>query len=65
MLGCGLAMARGTELPAGLDDPLQWHILRGPLWHAVYLISRSYTNFCTFLCRKCDVGYYVINHDDD
>jgi len=27
-----------------------------------YLISGIYTNLCTFLCKKCDIGYYVINH---
>ena len=27
-----------------------------------YLISGLYTNLHTFLCKKCDVGYYVINH---
>jgi len=27
-----------------------------------YLIAGIYTNFCTFLCKKCDVGYYFINH---
>ena len=26
-----------------------------------YLISGIYTNFCRLLCKKCDVGYYVIN----
>ena len=30
--------------------------------NVAYLISGIYTNFCTFLCRKCDVGYYAINH---
>jgi len=30
-----------------------------------YLISRIYTNFRAFPCKKCDVGYYVVNHDDD
>ena len=29
-----------------------------------YLISVIYTNLRTFLCKKCDVGYYVINRDD-
>ena len=27
-----------------------------------YLISGLYTNLHTFLRKKCDVGYYVINH---
>ena len=27
-----------------------------------YLISRIYTNFRTLLCKKCDVGFYAINH---
>jgi len=27
-----------------------------------YLISGIYTNFCTFLCKNCDVGYYVISY---
>jgi len=27
-----------------------------------YLICRIYTNFCACLCKKCDVGYYIINH---
>jgi len=27
-----------------------------------YLISGIYTNFPRLLCRKCDVGYYIINH---
>jgi len=27
-----------------------------------YLISGIYTNFRRLLCKKCDVGYYVINH---
>jgi len=27
-----------------------------------YLISGIYTNLHTFQCKKCDVGYYVINH---
>jgi len=27
-----------------------------------YLISGIYTNFRTFLCKNCVVGYYVINH---
>jgi len=27
-----------------------------------YLISGIYTIFCKLLCKKCDVGYYVINH---
>jgi len=27
-----------------------------------YLIAGIYTNFCTFLCKKCDLGYYFINH---
>ena len=25
-----------------------------------YLISGIYTNFRRLLCKKCDVGYYVI-----
>ena len=25
-----------------------------------YLVSRIYTNFRTFLCKKCDVGYYCV-----
>jgi len=25
-----------------------------------YLISGIYTNFYTFLCRKCDIGYYRV-----
>ena len=29
----------------------------------VYLISGIYTNFHRLLCNKCDVGYYVINHE--
>ena len=29
--------------------------------NATYLISGIYTNFCTFICKKCDVGYYAIN----
>jgi len=28
----------------------------------ICLISGIYINFRTFLCKKCDVGYYVINH---
>jgi len=32
---------------------------------SVRLISGSYINFCTFLYKKCDLGYYVINDDDD
>jgi len=28
----------------------------------IYLISGIYTNFRRLLCKKCDVGYYVINH---
>ena len=28
----------------------------------IYLISGLYTKLCTFQCKKCDVGYYVINH---
>jgi len=27
-----------------------------------YLISGIYTNFRSLLCKKCDVGYYVIKH---
>ena len=27
----------------------------------ISLISGIYTNFPSFLCKKCDVGYYVIN----
>jgi len=27
-----------------------------------YLISGIYTNFFQLLRKKCDVGYYVINH---
>ena len=34
-------------------------------YNSVYLISGSYTNFCTFLCNKCDIGYDVVNHDND
>ena len=26
-----------------------------------YLIFGIYTNFCRLLCKKCDVGYHVIN----
>ena len=26
-----------------------------------YSISGIYTNLCTFLCKKCDIGYHVIN----
>jgi len=26
-----------------------------------YLISEIYTNFHAFLCKKCVVGYHVIN----
>jgi len=26
-----------------------------------HLISEIYTNLRIFLCKKCDVGYYVIN----
>ena len=25
-----------------------------------YLVSGIYTNFRTFLCKKCDVGYYCV-----
>jgi len=28
----------------------------------IYLISGIYTNFRTFLCKKCDLGDYVINN---
>jgi len=28
----------------------------------IYLISGIYTNFRRLLCKKCDVGYYAINH---
>ena len=27
-----------------------------------YLMSGIYTDFRRLLCKKCDVGYYVINH---
>ena len=27
-----------------------------------YLISGIYTNFRRLLCKKCDVGYYVIGY---
>jgi len=30
-----------------------------------YLLSGIYTNFRRLLCKKCDVGYYVINHEID
>ena len=30
--------------------------------HVTYLIYGIYTNLHTFLCKKCDVGYYVVNH---
>ena len=30
-----------------------------------YLISEIYTNFHAFLCKKCVVGYHVINHGVD
>jgi len=26
------------------------------------LISGIYANFCRLLCKKCDIGHYVINH---
>jgi len=26
-----------------------------------YLISGNYTNFRSFLCKMCDVRYYIIN----
>jgi len=26
-----------------------------------YLISGNYTNFRRFLCKMCDVRYYIIN----
>jgi len=29
--------------------------------NVTYLISGIYTNFHRLLCKKCDVGYYVIN----
>jgi len=29
---------------------------------ANYLVTGMYTNFRRLLCKKCDVGYYVINH---
>jgi len=29
---------------------------------ATYLICGIHTNICRLLCKKCDVGYYVINH---
>jgi len=28
-----------------------------------YVISGIYTNFHSLLCKECDMGYYVINHD--
>jgi len=30
-----------------------------------YLVSGIFVNFHMLLCKKCDVGYYVINHDVD
>ena len=30
--------------------------------NVTYLISGIYNNFHRLLCKKCDVGYYVINH---
>ena len=27
-----------------------------------YLISGIYTNFRRLLCKKCDAGYYTVNH---
>ena len=27
-----------------------------------YLISKIYTNFRNFLCKKCDIRYYLISH---
>jgi len=35
------------------------------VFNVTYLIYGINTDFCTFLCKKCDVGYYVINRDDD
>ena len=29
---------------------------------ANYLVTGIYTYFHRLLCKKCDVGYYVINH---
>ena len=29
------------------------------------LFSGIYSNFCSFLCKKCDIGYYVISCDND
>ena len=28
------------------------------------VISGIYTTFCRLLCKKCDVGYYVIDHNE-
>ena len=27
-----------------------------------YVSSGIYTNCCIFLCKECEVGYYIINH---
>jgi len=31
--------------------------------NVIYLIYGIYTNFRRLLNKKCDVGYYVVNHD--
>ena len=38
------------------------YIKESTSYNSVYLISGSYNNFLTFLCKKSDVGYYAINH---
>jgi len=25
-----------------------------------YLVYEIFTNYCTFLCKKCDIGYYYV-----
>ena len=60
----------------GTTFPLQINLLiRNIIWQILVLlllvnisinvtnlISGVYTNICTFLCKKCDVGCCVINH---
>jgi len=54
-------MNKSFNMQCNLTKKIVFLLLMNIIIDATYFIPRIYTNFCTFLCELCDVGYYVIN----
>jgi len=55
-------MSKAFNTQCNLTKFIVLLLLMNIIIDVIYLIYGIYTNFRTLLCKKCDAGYYVINH---